>query len=83
MLTQTSIRMPAAVLTAVLLAACGGGGGDGVAGDPLVPPDIGQNVAAVFAYIGSVVGVTSETSDPITIDAISLAVDDTIDPAPL
>ena len=67
------------------LSACGGGGGDGTEANvaPSPPPDIGQSVASLLDFMRSLIAGTSETSDPIDINALTLAVDDTAEPSPL
>jgi len=72
--------LPVAVAAAIGLAGCGGGGGDAVAP---APPDIGGDVNALVAYIQNLIAGTDETSEPIDINALTLAVDDTAEPAPL
>ena len=64
----------AALLSAALLAGCGGGGGSA----PAPAPDIGQSVSALFDFINNL--VTDETSDPIDINSLTLALDDTAEP---
>ncbi|MCZ4312182.1 hypothetical protein O4H66_02090 [Comamonadaceae bacterium G21597-S1] len=71
---------PVALAAALGLAGCGGGGGDAPAA---APPDIARDVSALVDFISSLIAGTSETSEPIDIDALTLAVDDTAEPAPL
>lgn len=74
----------AIVLSATLvLGACGGGGGGGAAAPTPAPPDIGQSVAALIDFMQGLIPGTSETSDPIDINSLTLAVDDTAEPSPL
>ncbi|MGH8829898.1 MAG: hypothetical protein ACREXV_02260 [Polaromonas sp.] len=76
-----SRRMPTAVLAAALLAGCGGGGGGGVAFDS--GADVGQSVMRTIAFINNLIANNSENSDPIDINPLTLAVDDSADPTPL
>ena len=73
--------IPAALLSAALVGGCGGGGGGG--GSAQAAPDIGQSVTAMIAFVSSLIAGTDETSDPIDVNALSLAVDDKAEPAPL
>jgi len=72
---------PVVLAAAVVLAGCGGGGGDG----PAAPaaPDIGRDVSALVDFMQALIAGTDETSEPIDIDPLTLAVDNTVDPAPL
>jgi hypothetical protein len=71
--------VPAAILSAALVGGCGGGGGGG--GE--AAPGIAQSVTAMIAFVSSLIAGTDETSDPIDINALSLAADDKAEPAPL
>ncbi len=71
--------MLTAVLSAALVAGCGGGGGGGSA----AAPDVSQSVSAVLDFINKVITDTSETSEPMDISAITLAVDDALEPVAL
>ena len=89
----------AAALSAALLAGCGGGSSsnaDGssafgtfpVAGTPVTPgtpgmSDLAQNIAAVFEYISRLIASNDENSDPVNINALTLATDETSSPTPL
>jgi hypothetical protein len=73
--------MPAAALSAALVAGCGGGGGGGVEATPA--PDIGQSTTALVAFMNAQIAATDETSEPIDIDALALAVDDSAEPVAL
>ncbi len=85
MKTNRKLWLAMVLSTAMGLSACGGGGGDdtgaNVANSP--PPDIGQNVASVLDFMRSLIAGTSETGDPIDVNALTLAVDDTAEPSPL
>ena len=69
-----------AVVVAVFIVGCGGSDdNDGAT----APPDIGQNVTALVDFINRVITDNSENSDPIDINALTLAVDDSLEPTPL
>lgn len=74
-----------AALSAALLAGCGGGSsGNGSSAFSVVPAsDIGQNIASVFDYINRLIGFSSENSDAVDVNALTLATDETSDPTPL
>ncbi len=63
------------VLAAALLVGCGGGGG----GTPA--EDISQSTSDLLAFMNRLIAGTDETSDPIDINSLTLAVDDTAEPA--
>lgn len=66
-----------AALAAVFLAGCGGGGGGGGA-------SVGNSTSALFNYVnGLIASNTDETSDPVDINELTLAMDDTEDPKPV
>lgn len=67
-----------AVVTAALVAGCAGDSNDGAAA-----PNIGQSVTALVDFINRMIANTSESSDPIDINSLTLAVDDTAEPTPL
>ena len=65
-------------LTALLMAGCGGGGGGGFnAGN------ISQSTSALFAYITDLIAGTSDMSEPVDINGLTLATDDAAEPTPL
>ena len=79
-----------AALSAALLAGCGGGGGSsGGTADgssvfgAIAASDIGQNIASVFDYINRLIAFNSENSDPVDVNALTLATDETSGPTPL
>ena len=78
-----------AALSAALLAGCGGGGGssgtvDGSSAFGVVAAsDIGQNIASVFDYISRLIAFNGENTDPVDVNALTLATDETSSPTPL
>lgn len=80
---KTSYKLTAAALLAsALLAGCGGdvgGGGGSGAG-----ASIANSTSALFAYVnGLITSNTDETSEPVDINDLTLAVDDTAEPTPI
>lgn len=71
---RASIAM---VMTAAVLTACGGGGGSRAAATTDVPASAQQSSAGLLAYISELIGMTSETSEPILVGDAVLPVDDT------
>lgn len=77
--------------TCVALAACGGGGSDG--GDSLtsttntsttaasggsgVPQSAQSSVAGLLAYLQSLIAGSNETDSPVSLDGVTLPVDET------
>ena len=45
--------------------------------------DIGQNIASVFDYISRLIAFNGENTDPVDINALTLATDETSSPTPL
>jgi len=77
----------AAALTVTLLAGCGGGGGSrdaggGGGGEDTQANGIDKNVSAMIAFMKGLIG-RDENSEVVDINPLSLAVDDSGDPAPL
>lgn len=70
-----------AVAAAVLMAGCGGGG-DGNTAPAQPAPDPGQSVTALVDFINRMITNNSENSDPIDINPLTLAIDDTAEPTP-
>lgn len=76
--------MAGAALSAVLLAGCGGGGGGGVsAGVGGAPQVMEQTISKVVDFISKLIANNDENSDPIDINGLTLATDDTSEPTPL
>ena len=71
-----------AVLSAALLAGCGGGG-SGEVSSPPVSTDISQSVSALITFMNNLIAGTSESGDPIAINGLTLVTDDTAQPSPL
>jgi len=72
-------------LVAVLLAGCGGSGGDfsaGAGGGPGggTPPAMEQTISNVFGYISQLIASNDANSDPIDINGLTLANDDMAEP---
>ena len=65
----------AAVLAAAMVAGCGGGGG----GDSA--PDISQSVSALLDFMNNLIAGTGENGELTDVNALTLAVDDTGEPA--
>ena len=65
-------------LIAMLLAGCGGSSG-GVSGGGS-PPVANQTITDVFGYINQLIATNDANSDPIDINALTLATDDTSEP---
>lgn len=73
---------------AALLAACGGGGVGGIAEVPSEPLVSGTDVpvsattssSGAIAFVRSVIGMTSETADPLVLGDAVLATSDTDEP---
>ncbi len=82
MKTNRKFGLPAVVLSAALVVSACGGGGDGGGVAP-APPDISQSASALMDFMRGLIAGTSETSDPIDINPLKLAVDDTADSSPL
>lgn len=85
MLKFKSKLMAGAALSALLLAGCGGSGGgsDVVTGGGAPPPVANQTINDVFAYINQLIAGNDANSDPIDINGLTLATDDTADSTPV
>ena len=74
-----------------ILAGCGGSDNDNPTptATPAIPPPpeptVGteQTVSAVLDYINNMIANLSENSDPVDVNSITLAVDDTVEPTGL
>lgn len=76
---KTSYKLTlTALLASAFLVACGGGGGDGGGAS------IANSTSALFNYVnGLIASNTDETSEPVDINGLTLAVDDTGEPKPV
>ena len=63
-----------AVLAAAMVAGCGGGGGDAA-------PDITQSVSALLDFMNNLIAGTGDNGELTDVNALTLAVDDTGEPA--
>jgi hypothetical protein len=81
MFKRNSKLMASAAFCAVLLAGCGDGGGGGTAFAPSAPSE--QTITAVADFIKNLMAGNGENTDPIDINPLTLAADDTSEPAPL
>lgn len=72
-----------AALATALVTGCGGGGGGGGGGGAFVSTDISQSISALITYMNTLIAGTSETSDPIDINSLTLATDDLAEPTPI
>ncbi len=74
-----------AVLTAALLAGCGGGdsSASSAGGGGFAFSDIGQNISTVFEYVSRLIADNGENTDAADINGFTLATDDTASPTPL
>ena len=82
MLKQHSRLALGAVLSAALLAGCGGGG-SGEVSSPPVSTEISQSVSALITFMNNLIAGTSESGDPIAINSLTLVTDDTAQPSPI
>ena len=83
MLKSNSKLLTGAALSAALLAGCGGGSsGNSVAGGD-TPPGGNQTITDVFGYISQLIAGNDANSDPIDINGLTLATDDTSEPTAL
>jgi|GEM_PF-1755795 len=75
--------LAAGALSAALLAGCGGGssGGNVVSGGS--PPPANQTITDVFGYINQLIAGNDANSEPIDINSLTLATDDTAEPTAL
>ena len=72
-----------AALSAMLAAGCGGSNSGGIAdgsGGGVTQPPANQTITDVFGYINQLIASTDANSDPIDINGLTLATDDTSEP---
>lgn len=72
--------LSAALLTSAILAGCGGGGID-VLPEPPVAATPSNSVNALVAYLQGLIAGTSDSTDPVDINGLELATDDTAEPS--
>ena len=82
MFTFNAKLMTGVALCAALLAGCGGNSNDSAAKGP-PPGPVAQTITDVVAYIENLIASNGENTDPIDINALTLAADDTSEPTPL
>ena len=71
----------AALLTSAALAGCGGGGSIDVLPEPPVAETPSNSVNALVAYLQQLIAGTSDSTDPVDINGLELATDDTAEPS--
>ena len=82
--------MAGAVLASALLAGCGSSGGDdgqastGPTPGPTTPPaPMQQTITAVADYVRNLIAGTSDHTEPVDINGLTLVADDRAEPAPV
>lgn len=76
--------LAATVLATMLVTGCGGGSSAPPAvTSNEVPASVGSSVAAMVNYLTSLFALTSDTTEPMGVNALTLAVDDTVEPTTL
>lgn len=84
MIKLNSRGLAGAALSAALLAGCGGGDGGGSHGVVTPPPEpVPQTITDVVAYLHQLIATTGENTEPVDVNALTLAADDTSEAAPL
>ena len=79
MLKFNSKLMTVAALSAMLLAGCGGSSSGGDVSGGGTPP-ANQTITDVFGFINQLIATNDANSDPIDINGLTLATDDTSEP---
>ena len=80
---NAKLMLAGAVVTA-LLTGCGAGNSNTDASVPVAPtPDVSSSVSAVIDYIGNLIANFGENTDPVNVNSVTLAVDDTAEPTGL
>jgi len=82
MFTFNARLMAGAALSAALLAGCGGSSDDHGAVNP-PPGPVAQTITDVVGYINRLIASNGENTDPVDVNPLTLAADDTSEPAPL
>lgn len=80
-MTMSFKLLGAALLTSAALAGCGGGGGIDVLPTPPVAQTPSNSVNALVTYLQELIAATSESTDPVDINGLELATDDTAEPS--
>jgi len=83
MRTTHSRLMAVAALSAVLLVGCGSNDDDNNAGSGGPQGPAAQTVTDIVAFINNLIAGTSNSSEPIDINSLTLTADNSADPAPL
>lgn len=83
MRTSNAKLWAGAALSALLLAGCGGGGGTPAESGIRSAPTMEQTITDVFAFISQLIASNGENTDPIDINPLTLATDDTSEPRSL
>ena len=82
MLTFNAKLLAGVALSAALLAGCGGNSDNN--GAVLPPPgSVAQTITDVVGYIQNLIASNGENTDPVDANVLTLATDDTSEPAPL
>jgi len=82
MFTINARLIAGAALSAALLAGCGGNNDDhGTVNPP--PGPVAQTITDVTGYINRLIASNGENTDPVDVNPLTLAADDTSEPAPL
>lgn len=74
--------LSAAALATVLISGCGGQNND-VTTAPNPAANIDMSVSALVTYLNGLISGTSESADPVDVNPLTLAVDDTAEPTEL
>lgn len=81
MIKFNSRGMAGAALSAALLAGCGDGGSHH--GEVPPPGPVSQTITDVVAYLNKLIAGTADNTEPVDTNPLTLATDDTSEPAPL
>jgi hypothetical protein len=93
-LSRLSLRQAAlAVAVAAALAGCGGSSNNAAPAPVVTPPvvtppvvvvpDISKSIADLFDYLTTLVASLSDSADPVDVNVLTLATDDTAEPSVL
>lgn len=81
MFTFNARLVAGAVVSAALLAGCGGNSDNNNGGPP--PGPVAQTITDVVGYIQNLIASNGENTEPVDVNVLTLATDDTSEPAPL